>query len=113
MSEFNPNIPPNKRDPMQEELDSLLPAMAQRMEDYQQTRSDEHWDGDHAHHHVEKAMGELAMAYAEAKDGESDEVMLREAADAMNHLLMALDIGSGHVELDDKGRRMDRDGYNE
>jgi hypothetical protein len=34
-----------------------------------------------------------------------------DAADAVNHLLMALDIGAGHVKLDGKGRRMDRDGY--
>jgi len=108
---FDPNIPDTKSDPMREELDKLLPAMAQRMEDYQETRADEHWESDHAHHHVEKAMGELAMAYAEAKSGDSDEVMLREAADAVNHLLMALDIGAGHVKLDGKGRRMDRDGY--
>jgi iron uptake system EfeUOB component EfeO/EfeM len=108
---FDPTISNDKSEPMRDELDKLLPAMAQRMEDYQETRSDEHWEGDHAHHHVEKAMGELAMAYAEAKDGDSDEVMLREAADAINHLLMALDIGAGHVRLDEKGRRMDRDGY--
>jgi len=33
---FDPNIPDEKSDPMERELERLLPAMAQRMEDYRQ-----------------------------------------------------------------------------
>jgi len=107
MTEFDPDIPDEKREPMQEQLEPLLQQMAARMEAYEEKRAEDHWDGDHAHWHIEKAMGELSVAYVEAKEGDSDEKMMREVADGVNHLLMALDIGAGHVTLDEQGRRVD------
>lgn len=106
-TDFDPEIPLDKSEPMAEQLDRLIPMMEQRMEAYEEKRAEDHWDEDHAHWHIEKAMGELSVAYVEAKEGESDEKMLREVADGVNHLMMALDIGAGHVTLDEQGRRVD------
>lgn len=105
--DFDPDLHDDKTVRLKMQLPLLVETMERRLEDYSESRADDHWKHDHAHWHVEKAMGELSMAYAESKDGDDTDVMRREVADAVNHLLMALDIGAGHVELDEKGRRVD------
>lgn len=78
------------------------------MDAYEDKRSDMHWSGDDAYHHIEKALGELSLSYAVAKNGGSIEDMRQEAADAVNHILMALDISPEKIPLNDKDIRTDK-----
>lgn len=107
--DFTPTvIPEDKRQPLIKQLSNLESKMGERMDDYEGKRADMHWNGDNAYHHIEKAMGELAVAYTIAKYGGDDEEMLQEAADAVNHVLMALDIGPEDIPLSDKDIRTDK-----
>lgn len=56
--DFSPTeIPPEKETPLVRQLALLESKMADRMDAYEGKRSDLHWDGDNAYHHIEKAMG--------------------------------------------------------
>lgn len=106
---FNPDeIPSSKKEPLEKELNLLERKMAERMDAYEEKRSDIHWKNDESYRHIEKAFGELSMAYFIAKNGSSKEEMRREIADAVNHLLMSLDIGAEDVPLDERKMRTDK-----
>lgn len=95
---YEPQLPQDKTEPLQEQMDLLVGQCAHRMELYEDERGDMHWDSDYAYRHIERAMGELALVYAMSRRGAADYELRREAADTINHILMALDIGSDDYE---------------
>lgn len=108
---FEPEvIPKNKEIPLRIQLTMLEAEMAERMDMYEEKRAGIHWknENDNSYHHIEKAMGELAVAYTLAKYGGEKDQLLQEAADAVNHILIALDIGPEELDIDENGIRTDK-----
>lgn len=57
---------------------------------------------------LKKRWGELAVAYTIAKYSGNEDQLRQEAADAVNHILMALDIGPEDILLNEKDIRLDK-----
>lgn len=91
---FDPDVPEDKYTPLSETVTRLLQMSSDRLGEYEDVRSGVHWRNDDAYRHVEKSYGELANLYWLLRNDASDDEIYREAADALNHILMALDIGS-------------------
>lgn len=98
LSVNRPDIPSEKADPWERELEELASWASRRMTAYESERAKVHWRNDDAYRHIERAFGELSLVYSMTRNDVPKEEILREAADAINHIIMAIDIGSTDYE---------------